>query len=98
MENPSGTTRSIWMDTAPTPQLSPLTESTDCDVCIVGAGIAGMSTAYALAASGKKVVVLDDGPVGGGETARTTAHLANAMDDGFDSLESMHGVDGARCA
>jgi glycine/D-amino acid oxidase-like deaminating enzyme/nitrite reductase/ring-hydroxylating ferredoxin subunit len=57
-----------------------------------------MSTAYSLAVAGKQVVVLDDGPIGGGETARTTAHLANAMDDRFYSLEHTHGVDGARCA
>jgi glycine/D-amino acid oxidase-like deaminating enzyme/nitrite reductase/ring-hydroxylating ferredoxin subunit len=86
------------MDTAPMPSLEPLTETLDCDVCVVGAGIAGMSTAYALATSGKRVVVIDDGPVGGGETARTTAHLANAMDDRFYSLEETHGHDGARCA
>ena len=98
METPSGKTRSIWMDTAPTPSLEPLTESLECDVCVVGAGIAGMSTAYALATAGKRVIVIDDGPIGGGETSRTTAHLANAMDDRFYSLEETHGADGARCA
>jgi glycine/D-amino acid oxidase-like deaminating enzyme/nitrite reductase/ring-hydroxylating ferredoxin subunit len=86
------------MDTAPMPSLEPLTETLDCDVCIVGAGIAGMSTAYALATTGKRVIVTDDGPIGGGESARTTAHLANAMDDRFYSLEETHGQDGARCA
>ena len=95
---PSGTTRSIWMDTGAMPQFAPLAASTEADVCVVGAGIAGITTAYNLASMGKRVVVLDDGPVGGGETGRTTAHLANAMDDRFYHLESMHGVDGARCA
>ena len=51
---------------------------TDClahaNVCVVGAGIAGITTAYLLAREGKSVVVVDDGPVGGGETGRTTAH------------------------
>jgi glycine/D-amino acid oxidase-like deaminating enzyme/nitrite reductase/ring-hydroxylating ferredoxin subunit len=98
METPSGKTRSIWMDTAPLPSLSPLTETVDCDVCVIGAGIAGMSTAYNMATAGKRVVVLDDGPIGGGETGRTTAHLANALDDRFQHLETTHGADGARCA
>ncbi len=59
------------------------------DICIVGAGIAGMMTAYFLSQSGRQVVVIDDGPVGYGETSRTTAHLASALDDRFYSLEDM---------
>src|SRR6185503_15166315 len=55
------------------------------DVCIVGAGIAGMTTAYSLAAEGRSVIVLDDGPVGGGMTQRTTAHLSNAI-DGIEAI------------
>jgi glycine/D-amino acid oxidase-like deaminating enzyme/nitrite reductase/ring-hydroxylating ferredoxin subunit len=98
MQTASGTTRSIWMDTAPMPSRQPLTTSLECDVCIVGAGIAGITTAYSLTGMGKSVVVIDDGPIGGGETSRTTAHLANAMDDRFQRLEELHGLDGARCA
>ena len=41
--------RSVWMDTAEVPLESPLTERITADVCIVGAGIAGMTTAYLLA-------------------------------------------------
>ncbi|HJU87882.1 MAG TPA: FAD-dependent oxidoreductase, partial [Gemmatimonadaceae bacterium] len=52
--------------------------------------------AYLLARAGKRVVVLDDGPIGGGETGRTTAHLTNAMDDRFHHLEQLHGEDGSR--
>ncbi len=98
MQTPSGTTRSVWMDTSPVHSLTPLTTSMDCDVCVVGAGIAGMATAYTLANAGQRVIVIDGGPVGGGETSRTTAHLANAMDDRFYRLEEMHGANGARHA
>jgi len=90
-------TRSAWMD-VPAPDYAPLGEDTAADVCIVGAGIAGMTTAYALAAEGRNVVVLDDGPVGGGMTRRTTAHLTNAIDDRYVHLERLHGRDGARQA
>src|SRR5688572_26992450 len=93
---PEGT-RSAWMDVA-APDYAPLGEDTVADVCIVGAGIAGMSTAYALAGEGRNVVVLDDGPVGGGMTRRTTAHLTNAIDDRYFHLERLHGRDGARLA
>jgi glycine/D-amino acid oxidase-like deaminating enzyme/nitrite reductase/ring-hydroxylating ferredoxin subunit len=42
--------------------------------------------------------VLDDGPIGGGETGRTTAHLSNALDDRYYELERLFGEDGARRA
>jgi glycine/D-amino acid oxidase-like deaminating enzyme/nitrite reductase/ring-hydroxylating ferredoxin subunit len=90
--------RSVWMDTAEMPLEAPLTERTTADVCIVGAGIAGMTTAYLLTREGKSVVVLDDGPIGGGMTARTTAHLVNALDDRYFELERLHGEEGARLA
>jgi glycine/D-amino acid oxidase-like deaminating enzyme/nitrite reductase/ring-hydroxylating ferredoxin subunit len=91
-------TLSVWMDTAAIPLETPLTEQINADVCIVGAGIAGMTTAYLLAREGKSVVVLDDGPIGGGMTGRTTAHLVNALDDRYCELERLHGEDGARLA
>jgi nitrite reductase/ring-hydroxylating ferredoxin subunit len=33
-----------------------------------------------------------------GETRRTTAHLANEIDDSYQEIESLHGRDGARLA
>jgi glycine/D-amino acid oxidase-like deaminating enzyme/nitrite reductase/ring-hydroxylating ferredoxin subunit len=67
-------------------------------VCVVGAGVAGLSTAYHLAREGVRVLVIDRGPVGGGETARTTAHLASALDDRYHRLEKVHGQEGAHLA
>src|SRR5215207_5078513 len=98
METDSGQSTSVWMATAEVPAASPLQEDARADVCVVGAGIAGMTTAYLLAREGNSVVVLDDGPVAGGETSRTTAHLTNALDDRFYELERLHGEHGARLA
>lgn len=86
------------MATAEVPARSPLAENTHADVCIVGAGIAGMTTAYLLALEGKSVIVLDDGRIGGGMTERTTAHLSNALDDRYFEIERLHGEKGARLA
>ncbi len=81
------------------PAAEPLLEDIRVDVCVVGGGIAGISTAHGLTREGKSVVVLDAGPLGGGETARTTAHLSSAIDDGFCEIERLHGPEGARiCA
>jgi glycine/D-amino acid oxidase-like deaminating enzyme/nitrite reductase/ring-hydroxylating ferredoxin subunit len=98
MQNDSGHNVSIWMATANVPLQSALAEDTSADVCVVGAGIAGMTTAYLLAREGKSVVVLDDGPIGSGMTERTTAHLTNAIDDRYYELERLHGEKGARLA
>ena len=94
----SGATESLWMRTAEVPQYEPLRADTDTGVCVVGAGIAGLTTAYLLVKAGRKVVVLDDGPVAGGETGRTTAHLSWALDDFYARIERMHGAEGARVA
>ena len=98
METDSGSTTSVWMATGEVPAGEPLRGDAEADVCIVGAGIAGLTTAYLLAREGKSVVVLDDGAVAGGETARTTAHLVNALDDRYYELERLHGERGSRLA
>jgi len=98
MKPTSATTVSVWAATADTPAESPLSKDTSANVCIVGAGIAGLTTAYLLAREGKDVIVLDDGPIGGGMTARTTAHLTNALDDRFYELERLFGREGSRLA
>jgi glycine/D-amino acid oxidase-like deaminating enzyme/nitrite reductase/ring-hydroxylating ferredoxin subunit len=68
------------------------------DVAVVGGGIAGLTTAYLLSKSGKKVAVIEDGYIGSGETGRTTAHITHALDDRYYNLEEKHGLDGARNA
>jgi glycine/D-amino acid oxidase-like deaminating enzyme/nitrite reductase/ring-hydroxylating ferredoxin subunit len=68
------------------------------DVCIIGGGIAGLTTAYRLGKQGRRVVVVDDGLIGGGETCRTTAHLSNALDDRIYRIEQWHGKEKTRLA
>src|SRR3954470_2436092 len=91
--HPGGETVSIWQGTFSVPEFAPLKSNESADVCVVGAGIAGLSTGYLLIKAGKKVIVVDDGPVGGGETGRTTAHLTAAMDDRIFVLEKVHGAE-----
>lgn len=73
---------------------SPLPKS--CDVCVLGAGIAGLSVAYELARGGKSVVVLDARSVGAGMTSCTSGHLSNVIDDRFSSLLKARGEEVAR--
>lgn len=94
----SGRNLSSWTEDVTITERRPLAEDAEADVCIVGAGIAGLSTAYMLAREGRRVIVLDDGPIASGETRRTTAHLSNAIDDRYVEIERIHGVEGARLA
>jgi glycine/D-amino acid oxidase-like deaminating enzyme/nitrite reductase/ring-hydroxylating ferredoxin subunit len=98
MDRTSGTRNSIWVDGAAIPLRPPLDRDARCDVCVVGAGIAGLTTAYLLGRAGQAVVVVEDGEIGSGETGRTTAHLAHALDDRYTQLARLHGDEGARLA
>lgn len=87
-----------WEQSTPLMNFSPLLENVTTDVCIIGAGIAGMMTAYHLSREGKSVVVIDAASVGGGQTQNTTAHLTNAIDDRYAAIERWHGSEGAKLA
>jgi glycine/D-amino acid oxidase-like deaminating enzyme/nitrite reductase/ring-hydroxylating ferredoxin subunit len=97
--NDAGRTASVWTRTSEVPSFAAeLPPEMRVDVCVVGAGIAGLTTAYLLTRTHKRVVVVDDGPICGGETGRTTAHLSDALDDRYFQLEALHGAEGARLA
>ncbi|NHZ80077.1 FAD-dependent oxidoreductase [Massilia sp. CCM 8695] len=87
-------TASAWLATASLPRYSPLTNPERADVCVIGAGIAGLTTAYMLLREGKPVVVLDAVGVGAGETGRSTAHLF-PPDERFFEIERSFGSDKA---
>lgn len=82
---------SLWMDVKVAPQAGRLDGDRTCDTVIVGTGIAGISTAYELAAKGQKVILIDRGPIAGGITARTTAHLAPLCDDLTSEMIKLRG-------
>src|SRR4051812_23405171 len=91
-------TRSLWFDGVVAPTRLAITADTNVDVCVVGAGIAGLSVAYTCAKQGKSVVVLDLDQIGAGESGRTTAHLADALDDRYATLEKARGLDASKMA
>ena len=82
---------SFWTDSVPAIRFQPLRQNLQTDVVIVGGGISGVMTAYCLSQAGKRVALVEDGYIGSGETGRTTAHLANALDDRFYELERIFG-------
>jgi glycine/D-amino acid oxidase-like deaminating enzyme/nitrite reductase/ring-hydroxylating ferredoxin subunit len=98
MKDEKNQTSSIWMKTHDRPSFDSLKKDREVDVCIVGAGISGLTTAYLLLREGKSVLVLDDGPIVSGETQRTTAHLSNVIDDRYYKIEKLHGLEASKLA
>lgn len=97
----SGARESVWIHKDPVsnrPRFSALSSDVDTDICIVGAGIAGISTAYELVKRGHQVVLLEARDVLSGETGRTSGHLTDDLDDGFIDIAKKHGQEGARLA
>ncbi len=97
MELDSGVTDSTWVDSAEFPPADTGLPAT-CDVCVIGGGIAGISTAWHLLKEGREVVLLEKGHLAMDATGRTTAHLACVIDDRFTEMERIHGTGGAKLA
>jgi glycine/D-amino acid oxidase-like deaminating enzyme len=73
-----------------------LDEDITVDVCVIGAGMAGLLCALELAERGRSVIVVERSHVGAGDTSATTAHLSAVLDRRYFELASMHGEDAAR--
>ncbi|KAI1477980.1 DAO-domain-containing protein [Daldinia eschscholtzii] len=97
----SGFTNPVWIHGDPftqRPHFTPLSEDIETDVCIIGAGIAGISLAYELINRGREVVLVEARDVLAGETGRTSGHLSNALDDMYPEIAKKHGEEGAKAA
>jgi hypothetical protein len=90
-------TESFWIDDSGLESRPPLAQDAECDLVVIGSGIAGLSTAYEAARFGWRVIVIDRAPtIGGLMTPRTTAHLATELDDYYHYLIKARGKDDAR--
>lgn len=86
-----------WSDET-LPSISPLARNLEAEIVVVGAGIAGLSCAYLLTERGFRVTVLEARAPGAGMTGRSTAHIANAVDEGWRRLVQSRGAEVARIA
>lgn len=86
---------SVWMATAQPALLTTLNDDVQADVCVIGGGIAGLTTAYLLCKEGKSVVLVEAANIGSGETGRTTAHFF-PPDNRYHYIEESFGAEAAR--
>ena len=80
----------------PQPPRPALRGTVRADVCVIGAGYTGLSTALHLAEAGFKVVVLEAAKVGWGASGRNGGQIVNSYSRDLDVIEARHGTDTAR--
>eukprot|EP00878_Enallax_costatus_P023203 GHUV01024670.1.p1 GENE.GHUV01024670.1~~GHUV01024670.1.p1 ORF type:complete len:332 (+),score=93.23 GHUV01024670.1:275-1270(+) len=64
-----------------------LSDNVDADVCVIGGGVSGLTTAHLLAKAGKRVVVLESRVIGSGITGRSLGDMTVWHTGLFSSLE-----------
>ena len=70
-----------------------LAEAIEADVCIIGAGFTGLSTALHLAEAGFKVVLLEAARIGFGASGRNGGQLVNSYSRDIDVIEKNYGTE-----
>jgi gamma-glutamylputrescine oxidase len=82
----------------PAPQRPELVGTVECDVCVVGGGIAGCSTALHLIERGYSVVLLEEHHVGWGASGRSGGQALPGLAAGRARLRQLIGPSAARAA
>lgn len=90
-------TTSYYAATAnPRPERGALRGDHRCDVCVIGGGYAGLSTALHLAEQGKRVILLEAARIGWGASGRNGGQIVNGYSRGYDTIKARYGDDTAR--
>lgn len=84
-------TASLWQD-ASGPRWAPLDGDARADVCIVGAGIAGLSLALALARDGAAVTVVEAARLGAGASGRNAGFVLAGVAENFVAARRRYGA------
>lgn len=91
-----GLSKTPWGTQELKPQYSQLAGDATADVCVVGAGIVGLSIAYNLQKNGKNVVVIDSRTLGAGQTGRMSGQAHAWWPQTLRDAETRLGQDRAR--
>ena len=78
------------------PEHEPLARNMTADVCVIGAGLAGLTTALELARKGKSVILLESARVGFGASGRNGGFVSASFAESIFAIEARLGLDHAR--
>lgn len=88
---------SLWIETTKDElNLKSLEKDEETEVCVIGAGLFGLTTAYYLTQCGKKVTVLEKGNIGEKVSGNTTGKITSQHDLFYAHLINDYGVDYAK--
>ncbi|EAR49721.1 putative oxidoreductase protein [Oceanicola granulosus HTCC2516] len=80
----------------PAPARPPLQGERAVEVCVVGAGYSGLSTALHLAEKGHEVTVIEGAQVGWGASGRNGGQIVNGLNASLQTIARRYGEDTAR--
>lgn len=88
--------KSVWSESCNFKKRESLNENIETEVVVIGAGIAGLLTAYLLKKKGISVVIIEAEKICSGNTENTTAKITSQHDLIYDKLIKDFGEDRAR--
>ena len=88
--------KSFWLDTEKRKEYKSLNENIECDVCIIGGGMAGISCSYYLSKNGFNTVVLERDKIASKTTGHTTAKITSQHGLFYDYLINSKGKEFAK--
>lgn len=87
---------SLWIEGTKSKRYDKLNEHIEIDCTIIGAGIAGITTAYLLLKKGVKVAVVDADAIGGGCSGRNTGKVSSQHNIVYSKIKKSHGIEYAK--
>ncbi len=88
--------KSIWKEFSEKKNFEKLNDNLECDVLVIGGGMAGILTAYYLQKVGRNVVLVEAHTIGSGMTANTTAVITAQHDTMYKDMIANNGFDVAK--
>lgn len=88
--------KSIWKEFSEKKNFEKLNDNLECDVLVIGGGMAGIFTAYYLQKVGRNVVLVEAHTIGSGMTANTTAVITAQHDTMYKDMIANNGFDVAK--
>ena len=88
--------KSFWLESEKRKEYESLKEDLECDVCVIGGGMTGISSAYYLSKNSFNVVVLERDRIASKTSGHTTAKITSQHGLFYDYLTNSKGKEFAK--